>query len=340
MDNKKNILVVLTGGTICSSTDKDGHRFADSKNVKIIEYFNENNAFLSENIIFSSLMPLDILSENMTIDTWNTLLNFFKNEVNFESYDGIIVLHGTDTFAFTTSLLALVLSGINIPVITISAHSPLDDTSTNGHRNFKAAAELICNKIKPNVYAVYENSDGNIYLHLGSELLQCGNYSNDFFSKSMVKLSKANTKAEGKAFETDSLLFKKTEKINPDVLPIYPYVGIDYNRYNLDNVKAVIHYAYHAETVCINESESKACSCSAIELLNRCKKKSIPLFITPCSEKSYKYETTKVFLENGGVPLYGMTNEAAYVKALVGCALGLNNEELKNFMNKSVNFEI
>ncbi len=336
----KNILVVLTGGTICSSTDEDGHRYADSKNVKIIEEYKKKNPNMTGKLEFSSLMPLDILSENMTIDTWNTLLDFFKNKVDFESYDGIIVLHGTDTFAFTTSLLALALSGIKIPVITVSAHSPLDDKSTNGHRNFKAAAELIYNEIKPNVYAVYENSDSKIYLHLGSELLQCGNYSNDFFSKAMVEVSPENAIAEGKSFETNTMVFKGIEKLSPEVLPIYPYVGINYSLYNLDSIKSVIHYAFHAETVCINESISKDYSYSAIELLNRCKAKNIPLFVTPCSEKSYKYETTKVFLEKGAIPLYGMTNEVAYVKALLGCALGLSNENLIEFMNKSINFEI
>ena len=45
----------------------------------------------------------DILSENMTANAWGDLLKIFRDEVIFDDYKGIIVLHGTDTLAYTSA---------------------------------------------------------------------------------------------------------------------------------------------------------------------------------------------------------------------------------------------
>ncbi len=338
MNKEKNILVILTGGTICSSVNNDGHRYSDAKNIKIIENFKNGSSPVKDCINFHSEMPLNILSENMNIDTWNILIDFFKKS-SFEKYDGIIILHGTDTLAYTASLLSVALSGIKLPVILVSAQLPLSVCGTNGNANFKAAAELIYNGIKPNVYAVYKNSDDNIYLHYGSQLLGCANYSNDFYSRNNEIISCENATASGKAFETGNNICKKLNKLTPCVLRVIPYAGLNYNVYNLTDIKAVIHNTYHSETVCINSSNSNEYSYSAIEFLNKCKEKNIPFITSPCSKSAFKYETTGKLLNAGAASVYGMTDEACYTKALIGCALGLEGEELTSFMSTAVNHE-
>lgn len=342
MINNSKILVVLTGGTICSFTNEKGQRYSNAGNIKIIEAYKSSNSAFIDKVDFETIMPTDILSENMTISSWNILLETFKNKIAWNDYKGVIILHGTDTLAFTSSLLSITLAGIPVPVCMVSSQLPLDYEETNGHANFRASVELIMNNIKPNVYAVYRNTDKNIYVHYGAHLLQCGNYSEDFFSQDAVIVDSNNASFEGKEFETNNLYVNKMSKLTPCVLKIAPYVGIDYDMFNLDNVKAIVHGTYHSETICVERKGGKGeyTNFSILSLMDRCKEKSIPIFLAPCSPTSFKYESTGDMLSAGASHICGMTNEMAYVKTLVGCALDLSQEELAEFVNKNINHEV
>ena len=340
--NRQKILVVLTGGTICSSVNADGIRYSDAENVEIICAFYRNHPEYCGKIEFDSATPLDILSENMTIDSWNILLQFFRTEANWKGYRGVIVLHGTDTLAYTSALLSLVLAGVGIPVCMVSAQLPLSFTETNGHDNFRTAVELILNGIAPNVYAVYRNSDGTMYVHYGANLLQCGNYSQDFFSSNAIKIDwSCPAKAVGQAFETDDILLDHMSALTPCVLQIMPHVGLRYDGICLDGVRAIVHGTYHSQSVCVERKngEGEYSASSVLHLLDRCNKLAIPVFLAPCSPCSYCYESTGDALRHGACSMDGMTSEMAYVKTLVGCALGLEGNKLQEFLNFSVNHE-
>lgn len=329
------ILLILTGGTICSYENTDGKRATDagSAKYKIISEFRKSGSPFSD-VAFDTTMPLDTLSENMTVEKWNILLDELK-KVEIGKYKGIVILHGTDTLAYTASLLALVMSEKKLPVCLVSSHSPIDSDGTNANVNFRTAVELIMNGLKPNVYAVYENSDKNTYLHYGSHLLQCGNYSNDFYSKDMIAVDSIEAVcAESKAFETDSNLLSEIKELNAKVILINPYVGLDYNSINLENVSAVVHTTYHSQTVCVDGDTN-----SFTEFAKRCKKEGVSLILTPCDKKSYSYVSTASALENGVIPVSGMTNETAYVKTAIGCSFGYKDNELDDFINTSINHE-
>ena len=336
------ILVLLTGGTICSTEDENGSRFSNVENVRIIEHFRQSESEYANAVDFDRLAPLDVLSENMTLDTWNRLLDCFRSEIDWTAYKGIVVLHGTDTLAYTAALLSIVLAGTPIPVCLVSSQLPLHHAQTNGHANFRVAVELILNGIKPNVYAVYRNMDGTMYLHYGAHLLQCASYSNDFFSGDEVMLpDKACAAFEGVAYQTKEPLLFNLSALASTVLKITPYVGMDYSRIFLDGVHAIVIETYHSESVCVERSRGigSYSGASILSLLDRCKEAGIPLFLAPCSEDAYCYESTRDAILKEAASLYGMTAEMAYVKLLVGCALGYQKDDLVGFAKKSINFE-
>lgn len=337
-NHKPKILVILTGGTICSSTDEKGQRYSNAENVKIIGHYQKGNSPFSGKVDFDKEIPLDTLSENMTVDKWNTLLDALKT-VKYGDYKGIIILHGTDTLAYTASLLAITLAGIPLPVCLVSSQLPLDKDGTNGHANFRASVELIMNGIAPNVYAVYRNSDHILYAHCGAQLLQCANYSDDFFSKDMVPVSGENARWEGVPFRTSSLYLRKMGKLTPCVLKIVPYVGLDYNAFNLEGIRAIVHGTYHSQSVCVERSKGAGDygNASILQLIDRCK--DIPVFLAPCSPEAAKYESTGDAIDNGAGHICKTTNEMAYVKVLVGCALGLTHATLAEFVNTDINSE-
>ena len=331
----KKLLLILTGGTICSSENSDGRRESDAKSaeLKIINNFRQSNSPFNS-VQFETRMPLDILSENMTIDRWDILLDELR-ATESEKYNGIIILHGTDTLAYTASLLSLVMSEKNLPVCLVSSHSPIDCEGTNANINFRTAVELIMNGLKPNVYAVYENSDSKTYLHYGAHLLQCGNYSNDFFSKDMVAVDDTQAVCkESKSYEGNNNLLSEIKKLNAKVILTNPYVGLDYNSINLENVSAVVHTTYHSQTVCVDGDNN-----SFAEFAKRCKKEGVSLILTPCNKSSCSYVTTAEALSSGVLCIDGLTNETAYIKTLIGCSLGLKENELCEFLNTDINSE-
>lgn len=333
----EKILVIMTGGTICSSVNDKNERFSDAENVRIIKAFKNGTSPYSW-VEFESVTALDILSENMTVQTWNVLLAALR-KVELNKYRGVILLHGTDTLAYTSSLLSLVLCGYEVPVMCVSSQLPLWDKDTNGYDNFRVATELIMDGIAPNVYAVYRNSDGNMYVHYGAHLLQCRNYSNDFFSCDMMSADEAVLCAEG--FKTNGMLIDDFDILEPCVMCIVPYVGLDYSRLSLEGVSAVIHGTYHSDSVCVDRKSGQGSitDFSVLSLMKRCDEKDISLILAPCDGNAYAYESTGDALRNGALYASSMTFEMSYIKTLVGCAVGYNGEELCEFVNTDINNE-
>ena len=325
------ILLILTGGTICSAVNADGKRAVDSENAKykIIDNFRKSGSPFSD-VPFDTRMPVDTLSENMTVDKWNILLDELRR-VNSKDYKGIVILHGTDTLAYTASLLSLVMSEKGLPVCLVSSHSPVDCDGTNANVNFRAAVELIMNGISPNVYAVYQNSDNKIYVHYGAHLLQCANFSNDFYSADAMLAE--NAPAEAEEFETRAAL---PEKIDAKVLLLTPYVGIDYGCISVEKYDTVLHTTYHSETVCTLGDNPEG---SVLHLAEMCRKSGTDLFLAPCNPETYAYETTGTALSGGIYPVADMTAELAYIKLLLGISSGKHGKELAEFMAKSINHE-
>ncbi len=342
MDTKTEILVILTGGTICSTENAEGKRFSDAKNIRIIEQFHLGESPYRDMMHFSAQMPLDILSENMTIKSWNILLKALRSNVDWKRYKGVIVLHGTDTLAYTSALLSILLAGAPIPVFMVSSQLPLTHVNTNGHANFRAAVELIMNGIAPNVYAVYRNSDRQIYVHYGAHLLQCANFSDDFFSADAMRIdTPENARLVGRKFQTDTWYLDKIAELAPCVMPIIPFVGIHYAAYRLDGIRAVVHGTFHSESVCVerNNMQGEYSDFSVLSLLDRCREANIPLFLAPCSPSAFQYESTGDALKHGACCIERTTFEMAYVKTLVGCALGYTGSDLTTFVNQPVNAE-
>ncbi len=347
--DKKRILLVMTGGTICSFKNEKGEKASDTKRAQavIISKFRSGDCkFASDDsTTFEIDSPLDTLSENMTVTKWNILISAMKN-YDYSKYDGVIILHGTDTLAYTSALLSIVLAGIRIPVFLVSSQLSLDEEDANGNDNFKAAVELICNGIAPNVYVTYRNretlGDGKeqkMFLHLGCHLKQCGDYSNNFYSEDMRNISLEFAESKGVSCVEGEMLLYSCPDLSSGIVKIEPYTGLDYGFFNLDSVKAVVHGTYHSSTVCTHGGESA--ETSIVTFIDMCKKHTpeIPVFIEPCDKNAYTYETTGKALRAGAIPVSAMTGECAYVKVLLGVSLGLTGKRLEEFVNCDINGE-
>ena len=349
----KRILLVHTGGTIGSVSAKEQRdvnvsaarrtllsRFADSASPY---------ASLSEELFEDAAFPYETLSENMTPPKWTALLSYL-GALELSRYAGVILLHGTDTLAYTASLLSLCFSDAPVPILLVAGARPPADPLTNAVANFSAAVSLIMEGIAPHVYVPYRNGDGAMYLHMGATLLQCPSFSDDFRSADPSQSLSLDAEPRSEVLEKCRMRSETRRGIRllpgelktDAVLCLYPYVGLDYTRIALDGVHAVLHGAYHSGTVCVErghvgEAYGKH---SFLTLADACSNRGIPLFIAPCAYTKEKYSTTADAVENGAaIPLF-MTTESAYVKLCLGLSLGYEGERLISFMKENQAGEI
>lgn len=332
------ILLILTGGTICCQKE-DGVMSSCTQVAErmLVTNFRAGSSPWREAEI-EARFPLDTLSENMTVEYWQRLLEELRG-VDFSAWDGIIMAHGTDTLGFSAALLDAALAGAPIPLILVSSQYPLADPRANGNDNFRAAVELICeHKLPSGVWAVYRNADGVIWLHRGRELRQCAVKSDDFISAGAMDVAevKGPLPAEAPPHSLPLTVLEQAGPLTNCVLFLQPYVGLDYSRLSLTGLKAVVHSVYHSGTVCTGRKspDQPYGANSLLYLADRCRERGIPLFVGPsvAGTESDQYSTMADFASCGAVAVPDATPETIYAKALLGCALGYEGEELVSFV--------
>ena len=342
----KNILLILVGGTICTVLNEKGTLSIKKEAGAVIkENFLKSDSPYAGKVNIDLTENLCVLSENMTTDKWNTIIDTYRSYTGKKHYDGVIFAHGTDTLAYTASLFSMILAETKIPVFFVSSNKRLDADGANGNDNMRCAVECICKGIEPNVYVSYKNiSDGQMYLHLASRIEQCKNYSDDFSSSGAIKVNGVSdefietVKKQFPSVKRKSFINVFDEwKIKECVLKIVPYVGINYNAFNVEGYSAILHGTYHSGTACA-EGEN-----SVQSLADKCRNSDV--YLAPSKLTGEIYETVDVMgnhTANGKKInfLYGMTNEMAYCKLLLAYSLFESEKERKEFIGTECNFEI
>jgi L-asparaginase len=136
-DDEK-VLVIYTGGTL--------GMVYDAKTQSLIPFdfaqIPENLPEIARLDFEITVLTLDNLldSSNMKPAHWIYLAEII--EKYYEYYDSFIILHGTDTMAYTASALSYLLEGLNKPVILTGAQLPIGVARTDAKENFITALEL------------------------------------------------------------------------------------------------------------------------------------------------------------------------------------------------------
>ena len=139
----KKILVITTGGTI--ACEDGGHGLAPA---------HDGNDLL-EGISGCEITILDLFSCDSTDISpahWRKICTAVRNA---EGYDGVVVLHGTDTLEYTAAMLYFTVSDMKIPVIITGAMLPFSSENGDGGRNIADAVTLACDGRFNGVYVVF-----------------------------------------------------------------------------------------------------------------------------------------------------------------------------------------
>ena len=338
-----NILLVLTGGTICTSV-RGGLRALDTDgaSLRLLTTFRESASPFAHSTRFHIGAQFHTLSENMTVDVWNKIAAYLRT-VDFSAFDGIIIAHGTDTLAYTASMFAFLLAGTRRPVMLVSSNAPLErgDALENGDANFRAAVECIAYGVPPGVWVPYRNpTDRRMFLHMGARLKQCADYSEDFHSVGALDITELSpdTLSALSGVQTPGmpLLSAFDAPLSDCVLLLRPYVGARYDAYRTECFKAVLHGTYHSGTTCVGDGASDVSS--VLYLLERCAGTDTDLYLSPAWDEGELYDTVPAMLRRRPdgrriIPLHGTTEEAAYCKLLLWHSWENLRERVPDFLS-------
>lgn len=207
------ILVIGLGGTIGSVAGESIS--LDNNCLKILSVTEHKN------VLFEGISPFKVLSENMTKELWQKLINYLDG-IDFSKYKGVIILHGSDTLAFTSAIIANAFADKNI--VLVASDKPVENPLSNARANFDAAvAHLLSDK--SGVYVSYN----------GIKRANC--------------ITSADINDEFRAISHFPAPTGKKKISNKNVLIIKPYVSMDFSAYNLDDVDEVLIEMYHSATV-------------------------------------------------------------------------------------------
>lgn len=138
------ILILNTGGTIGMRETDDGLQPEAGFLHKLMDEMSELRRGEMPGFDIIEYDPL-LDSSNLTPDDWLTLANDIAG--NYEKYDGFVILHGTDTMAYTASGLAFMLEGLGKPVVLTGAQLPLGQIRNDARENLKTAMMLAANPV-------------------------------------------------------------------------------------------------------------------------------------------------------------------------------------------------
>ena len=169
-----SILMIYTGGTIGMIQNAETGALESFNFDHLLNHVPELKRL---NIDIDSITfdpPID--SSDMEPEMWSRIVTII--EEGYDRYDGFVILHGTDTMAFTASALSFMLEDLMKPVILTGSQLPIGALRTDGKENIITAIEI----------AAAKNADGNpmvpevcIFFH---EKLMRGNRSTKINSES------------------------------------------------------------------------------------------------------------------------------------------------------------
>lgn len=312
------ILVIMTGGTIGSKIENN---IIDVKqdSYHILEKYKQ---IYDDAIQFDTIQPLNILSENFTINTLENLANVILSQ-NVSNYDGIIITHGSDTLCYTSSFLGMITRHFTIPIVIVASNYELSNSMANGLHNFHGAVQLIRSKMVRGCFVVWEDSiSKKVNIHIGTRLRECDSFTDNFQSfggqpfaeiiNGDIVLNESEINPSLKEINQNRKPICNNIKLNGKCVLIKTYTGLDYSNIKLNNdVSSIVIYLYHSGTACTIHG-----SYSILDFINDNLNRKI--YISSLKRTKDVYSTGNQILSDAKVtPMYNISIESSYIKALI-----------------------
>ena len=129
---KKPVLIIHTGGTIGMKKTESGYKPAPNFLSEALDAIPDLHRSEFPAWQLYEMSPL-LDSSNMTVAEWNAIATLIYEK--YDDYCGFVVLHGTDTMAYTASALSFMLENLGKPVILTGSQIPLSELRSDGRDN-------------------------------------------------------------------------------------------------------------------------------------------------------------------------------------------------------------
>ena len=156
---KSSILLIYTGGTIGMKEDPTVQALMPFNFSQILEEVPELNKFAYKIDTFTFDPLID--SSDVEPSLWVSLAGLIEEK--YDVYDGFVILHGTDTMAYSASALSFMIEGLTKPVIFTGSQLPIGMPRTDGKENLISSVEIAAAKdenghaIVPEVCICFDN---------------------------------------------------------------------------------------------------------------------------------------------------------------------------------------
>lgn len=282
------------------------------------------------------MLPL-LDSSNMSVDEWNRIGAVIYE--NYEKYSGFVILHGTDTMAYTASALSFILEGLDKPVILTGSQIPLSELRSDGRDNLITSIIIASEGVACEVCLYFSGRllRGNRSMKMSADGLVA------FDSPGYPHLAEVGISIK---YNTSAILNKRTGgvKYNPfnkvpiGVLKVFP--GIQFGLFEeimTEKLSGIVLETFGAGNIPMGNGAllpiiSKAFDSGAvITVCSQCPSGTVTLGA---------YETSSKLKTAGAVGGKDMTTEAAVAKLYHLFSLGISKEEIKRLMEKNIAGEL
>lgn len=341
MSNKKaKILLIYTGGTIGMMQDV---KTGSLKPFNFKALTNQVPELAKFDIELSSIAfekPID--SSNMHTKVWVQLAEMIKEKYN--SFDGFVILHGSDTMSFTASALSFMLENLSKPVILTGSQLPIGIIRTDGKENLITAIEIAAAKEKGHsivkevcIYFEYKLYRGNRTFKYNSEHFDA------FKSPNYPLLAKAGVDIEynKSAFlKSSNKPLKIHTELDNDIVILKLFPGLSKKittaMLNIKGTKAVILETFGAGNASTQDwfiNELKKVIDKGVIVYN----------VTQCHEGKVvqgMYQTSVQLKKIGVISGHDITYESAVTKLMFLLGQKLPLQKIKQLLEQNLQGEI
>jgi len=313
------LFVLYTGGTIGMLQTAQGLAPAGGFDARMREHLRSLSPAMDIDWQFHELLPL-LDSANMTQANWLAMRDVIVDAVATGGHDAVLVLHGTDTLAYSAAALSFLLLGLEAPVVFTGAMLPAGAEGSDAWGNLVGALKTLQAGVAPGVH-----------LYFNGELMHGARVSKlraDAFDAFTVQ----PRLREGERADSvpAALGYRvKRQPVNLAVLPLYPGLQASHAKALLDTgVQALLLECYGVGTGPSDNAELLA-------VLKAAHERGVVLAaISQCPQGHVEfgvYAAGSALTSTGLVSAGGMTREAALAKLFGLLGAGLNQADVEKW---------
>jgi L-asparaginase len=334
-------MLIFTGGTISMSEDPATGALRPINFDRLREFLPElKNTGI--NISSVPFLPL-IDSSDVSPEHWEKIAKTIYE--NYDDFDGFVVLHGTDTMAYTASALSFMLENLSKPVIFTGAQLPVGQLRSDAKENLLTAIEIASayesgQAVVPEVCIFFEDTlfRGNRTTKKNAEHFNAFNsYNYPPLAKAGVHIKYYRNYIHYPDTRSNLVLNTKTDR-NVAILKLFPGITAETVSaiLNIPKLRAIILESFGA-----GNAPRKKWFFDA--LLEASERGIIIVNRSQCSTGSVemgRYETSLNLMNAGVISGYDITTEALVAKLMYLMGKYTNNQTVKTYLTSSICGEV